>query len=59
MKTRHRSKDLRKVRKRYFRCPVCGEVRPATKVHGMTQPGHIKTMYCCWCMEVRDFIQIE
>ena len=57
--SRHRSKDPRRVQKRLFRCPVCGELAPATKQRQWTRPGHIKTMYCCQCMEVRDFEQIE
>ena len=56
---RYRNKDPRKTQKRLFRCPVCGEVAPATKRSGKTRPGHIKTMYCCQCREDRDFEQIE
>ena len=56
---RHRSKDPRRIQKRLFRCPVCGEVAPATKHTTRTIPGHIKTMYCCRCRDVRDFEQIE
>lgn len=56
---RRKKKDPRRIQKRLFRCPVCGEVAPATKVHQWTKPGHIKTMWCCWCNTVRDFEQVE
>ena len=56
---RRKVKDPRQLQVRYFRCPVCGEVSPATKRIGKTKIGHIKTMFCCWCGEVRDFEQIE
>lgn len=56
---KYRDKDPRKIQKRWFRCPVCGELAPATKRNGRTRPGHIKTMYCCQCQDTRDFEQIE
>ena len=56
-------KNQRKVRKlqmRLFRCEECGTVAPATKRRNKrTAIGHIKTMWCYVCREVRDHVQIE
>lgn len=46
-------------RVRYFKCPVCGTVVTATKMDGLSPPGHIKTMYCWKCKEERDHIQFD
>ena len=53
------NKDIRKVQKRMFQCPVCGAVIPATKRFGKTNPGHVKTMYCYQCKTETDHVQIE
>lgn len=43
---------------RLFRCPECERTIKAAKTKGrMTAAGHIKTMYCPFCKEERDFIQ--
>jgi transcription elongation factor Elf1 len=52
-------KCRRRIRKRYFVCPVCGRTSPATATKRSTKPGHIKTMYCVYCNAVRDFTQTE
>lgn len=55
-------KGRKKVRfyvMRDFKCPVCGYTHSASKkCSAMTGMGHIKTMYCPFCKEERDFIQI-
>ena len=51
--------DYRRVIVRTFVCPVCGAVVPATKTQGITVAGHIKTMWCYSCREVRDFLQVD
>jgi len=43
---------------RHFQCPVCGARMDAYKKR-KTKIGHIKTMWCWGCQEIRDFIQIE
>lgn len=43
---------------RTFECQECGAVTPATKIHGRTQPGHLKDMYCYVCKEITLHIQI-
>lgn len=57
MKPRRRSRRGPQVR--LFRCPVCGNTMPATKMMGRTIIGHIKTMHCLFCGEVQDFIQVD
>lgn len=43
---------------RVFVCPVCGRKLLFSKsVRNRTSPGHIKTAYCPYCRETRDFIQ--
>lgn len=54
-----RKEARRRVQKRLFACPVCGTVAPATKYHGKTKPGHIKTMWCHICKAETDHIQID
>lgn len=44
---------------RTFVCPVCGVVIPACKYKNVTRAGHVKTMYCFKCREVRDFVQVD
>lgn len=53
------NKDPRRIQKRDFRCTVCGTVRTATKVHGKTGPGHVKTMFCLTCRDMTDHVQVE
>lgn len=57
MKLRRRSRRPPQIR--LFRCPVCGKLTPATKIKGQTAAGHIKTMYCYGCKEIRDTVQID
>lgn len=57
MKPRRRSRKRPQVR--LFQCPVCGKLMPATKVKGRTTIGHIKTMYCFFCGEEEDFVQVD
>ena len=57
MKPRRRHRKPPQVR--LFRCPVCGKLMPATKVKGRTTIGHIKTMYCFFCQEEQDFVQVD
>ena len=33
--------------------------QPATKMKHRTAIGHIKTMYCFFCQEEQDFIQVD
>lgn len=42
---------------RRFRCPECGELMTAPKKRN-TAIGHIKTMWCWRCKEMRDFVQV-
>ena len=43
---------------RVFVCPVCGEKIIFPKgAKRRTSPEHIKTAYCPYCRETRDFIQ--
>lgn len=44
---------------RWFTCPVCGALNPATKAEGRAHRGHIKTMYCYRCREERDQEQTD
>ena len=44
---------------RVFACPVCGTRNVATKVAAITNPGHIKTMYCYGCRTETEQTQIE
>ena len=46
------------TRVRDFRCMECGAVIQTTKTKNMTVSGHIKTMYCYRCQDVKDCIQI-
>ena len=55
----HHPHDYHRVIVRTFICPVCGAVVPATKTQGITVAGHIKTMWCYSCREVRDFLQVD
>lgn len=57
MKWRRRSRKPPQVR--IFQCPVCGKLTPATKRKGRTVAGHIKTMYCFGCKDIRDMVQID
>lgn len=50
---KHRPKQIRT-----FECPICGDRLVVPKYLGFTPLGHIKTMWCYRCKEVRDFIQI-
>lgn len=49
----------RKGRLRFFKCPTCGAIITAPKLHGITHVGHLKTMYCFVCGTNRDFIQVD
>ena len=40
-------------------CPNCGRFVPATKMKSRTVIGHIKTMYCFFCLEEQDFVQVD
>ena len=33
--------------------------QPATKMKSRTTIGHIKTMYCFFCQEEQDFVQVD
>ena len=55
---RPRNKDPRLLQKRDFRCTNCGRERPAAKRRSLTKPGHIKTMWCPWCMAETDHVQL-
>lgn len=45
---------------RYFRCPDCNGVVTASKKSSMpTAIGHIKTMYCPFCKEEKDFFMFD
>lgn len=57
MKPRRKSRNPPQVR--LFQCPNCGRFVPATKRRHRTAIGHIKTMYCFFCQEERDFIQVD
>lgn len=53
-------KKYAKVVIRYFRCPECSSVTVAPKRSSMqTAIGHIKTMYCPFCKEERDFVMFD
>lgn len=52
-------KDALPIQVRYFKCPVCGTVAPATKTRHKTSKGHIKTMYCYVCKEITNHEQTE
>lgn len=54
-----RSKNLRSLQLRVFRCPECGTRLVAPKRIYRTSIGHIKTMWCYVCKAMRDFIQVE
>lgn len=56
---RRRSKNPRTLQLRVFRCPVCRETIVAPKRLYMTGVGHVKTMWCWRCKDVRDFKQVE
>ena len=43
---------------RQFRCPTCGTEMVAPKMR-KTAKGHIKTMWCWKCRDMRDFVQVE
>lgn len=48
----------RSVTERRFKCNECGAIITAFKSSAKrTKTGHIKTMYCPWCKEVKDFTQ--
>lgn len=43
---------------RMFQCPECKNTVTAYKSSNrLTPDGHIKTMYCPFCKEQRDFVQ--
>lgn len=54
-----RHKDAQLIQVRYFKCPECETVVPATKTRHRTSVGHIKTMYCYVCQKTTDHEQIE
>ena len=56
---RHKNKDPRRYQHRSFVCTVCGEVQPAGKRLGKTNPGHVKHFYCVRCRETTEHRQIE
>ena len=57
MRPRRKSRNPPQVR--LFQCPSCGRFVPATKMKSRTVIGHIKTMYCFFCREEQDFIQVD
>ena len=57
MKLRRKSRNPPQVR--LFQCQICGRFVPATKMKSRTAIGHIKTMYCFFCQEEQDFIQVD
>ena len=57
MKPRRKSRKPPQVRQ--FQCPSCGRFVPATKIKSRTAIGHIKTMYCFFCQEEQDFVQVD
>lgn len=57
MRSRRHPKSIN-PQKRSFQCPECGTVSPATKWKGITNPGHIKTMYCYVCKKETEHIQV-
>ena len=57
MKPRRKSRNAPQVR--LFLCPNCGQFVPATKMKSRTVIWHIKTMYCFFCQEEQDFIQVD
>jgi RNase P subunit RPR2 len=45
---------------RRFKCGSCGAIIVAYKSSSRrTAEGHIKTMWCPWCKEVKDFTQYK
>lgn len=45
---------------RVFRCPECKNQMYAPKgMRKMTKPGHKKSLWCPWCKEIKNFMQIE
>ena len=49
----------RQFEMRTFRCPKCkGVIKAAKRKNRLTAKGHIKTMWCPWCKEERDFEQV-
>ena len=52
-------KNSRPIQMRTFQCPDCGTKLQATKTKFKTKAGHIKTMYCYVCKEMRDCVQTE
>lgn len=48
-----------RIQMRTFECPVCGTKLHATKTKFKTKVGHIKTMYCYVCKDMRDCVQTE
>lgn len=48
----------RNTTERRFKCNCCGAIMTAYKSSAKrTKDGHIKTMYCPWCKDVKDFTQ--
>lgn len=50
----------RNMTERRFKCSGCGSIQTAYKSSAIrTASGHIKTMYCIYCKQNKDFIQIK
>ena len=57
MKPRRKSRNPPQVR--LFQCPSCGRFVPATKLKSRTAIGHLQTMYCFFCLQEQDFVQVD
>lgn len=45
---------------RYFKCPDCDCIVPVSKnANTSTTIGHVKTIYCPFCKEDRDFTMFD
>lgn len=51
-------KDPRLTQLRDFRCIVCGGFTSAPKRIGVTNPGHIKHIWCVFCRDTVPHIQL-
>ena len=57
MKPRRKSRNPPQVR--LFQRPSCARFVLATKMKSRTAIGHTKTMYCFFCQEEQDFVQVD
>lgn len=48
----------RRMQVSYLECPVCGSAATVPRPMSRKRPrGHVKTMWCPMCKDVRDFVE--